>query len=164
MRFFVYGTLMDADIRREVLGPAGREVAVLPAVLRDAARRARPGSPAPVLVPRPGGRVPGLLLEGVGETAAWRMAHFEGPAYVPTRTRVWTARRHRLAAWVFVPAVAKAATRRPWDFHRWRRVHKPAMRREVRSWMVAARPGNPLALDVGWRGRRVLRGVLERDS
>lgn len=158
--FFVYGTLMDAELRRAVFGARAGELRVTPGVLRHHARRTAADGPYPVIVPRPGGRVPGCFLENLDRELLLWMAHFEGPAYLPRRVTAHDRQGRVLRPWTFAPAAVPAVRAADWDLRRWQAVHKPAVRRDVKTWMLAVRPGQPLALDVGWRGRRRLDAVV----
>ncbi|SDG28343.1 Gamma-glutamyl cyclotransferase, AIG2-like [Limimonas halophila] len=160
MLFFVYGTLMDPDLRRTVFGRRAGEVRVTPGVLLNHVRRTAAGGPFPVVLPRPGGRVPGYFLENLDRELLLWMAHFEGPGYLPRRVTAWDARGGRLRPWTFAPVETPAVRAEGWDMRRWQAVHKPAVQREAKTWMLATRPGHPLALDVSWLGRRRLRDVV----
>lgn len=160
MIFFVYGTLMDPELRRAVFGARAGELRVTPGVLLHHERRTAACGPLPVVVPRPGGRVPGLFVENLDPELLLWMAHFEGPAYLPARVTARDRTGRRLRPWIFAPFRTPAVRRGDWDLRHWQMVHKPEVRREVNDWMLAARPGRPLALDVGWLGRRRLHAVL----
>ncbi len=65
MQFFFYGTLMDPDVCRAVIGTRAESLEVRPALLTGYRRvRASCGN-YPVLLRRRGGLVPGLLVEGL---------------------------------------------------------------------------------------------------
>jgi len=76
---FAYGTLMCADIMRAVSGcpePAGSA-----GLLRDHCRLCVRGEHYPGLVPRPGGRVEGIVYHAVPADAWARLDRFEGGLY-----------------------------------------------------------------------------------
>lgn len=126
MDFFFYGTLRDADVRRQVLGrdlsAAQMEGAILigfyPVFVAEATY--------PTLVARPDGLAPGLLARRLGVADAARLAAFEGPTYC-LRTLPVTGRQSGLLnARVFIIRGEVRAVGRPWLLEEWQRRCKPA--------------------------------------
>lgn len=124
MDFFFYGTLMDADVRRRVLGRdvrAGQiEAAELPGYRTVfLARASYPG-----VIDAPGSVAPGLLVRGLRPADAARLAAFEGTQY-HNRALTVTARRAGAAkAHVFVPKAGVAFRDRAWTLDAWQRRFK----------------------------------------
>lgn len=125
-RYFFYGTLMDAAVRRRVLG---REVAgrhIRPATLAGWRRVHRRGAGYPVLVADPDARVEGLLVAPLDAADAARLARFEGPDYrlaalpvTPLPETPLPESVPTVVARVFLPLSPALATRRPWHFAAW---------------------------------------------
>ena len=125
MRFFFYGTLMDEDVRRAVLGRrAPRNVT--PAVLEGWARVPLTGASYPVVVRRAGARVDGVLARGIDGVAARRLARYEGAEYVPIEAAIRPAQRSTpITAFLFVPRPGRVRTGMGgWDIDAWRRRYK----------------------------------------
>lgn len=123
MRFFFYGTLMDADVRRAVLGRR-REIAVGPATLHGWRRVALAHESYPIIVRDSGGTVEGLLARGLDAAARARLCVYEGPDYELTGAVVHTA-AGAVDAHVFVPAPGwRPEARGDWDLAAWQRAAK----------------------------------------
>lgn len=119
----VYGTLLDADVRRLVLGRCtGR-----PAVLRGWERVYVAGEVYPGIRQREGASLDVMVLQGLGRHALTRADTFEGPEY--TRKLLPVIFEDDGAAgeaMVYVPTAAVRLTDRAWynDWawrcrHRW---------------------------------------------
>lgn len=157
MRFFFYGTLMDPDVYRAVLGDRAEALKVGPALLPGYRRvRASCGN-YPVLVRRRGGFVSGLLVEGLDYEALLAMAHFEGKEYEPRRALIVDRNGRRVAAWLFLPNHLRLATDRSWDLRRWRHSGKRLLLRQLRRWMLAYGADQLQSPDVRWHVRRQIR-------
>lgn len=157
MRFFFYGTLMDPDVCRAVLGDRAEVLDIRPALLTGYRRvRANCGN-YPVLVRRRGGLVPGVLVEGLDYEALLAMAHFEGKEYEPRRALTIDRHGRRVTAWLFLPNRLRLATDRSWDLHRWRRSGKRLLLRQVRRWMLSYGADQLQSPDVRWHVRRQIR-------
>ncbi len=135
MRFFFYGTLMDPQVRRAVLGRSDDHLLIEQAVLPGYRRIAATSGNVPVLMRVSGGRVRGLLAQGLEPADLWRIAHFEGRHYHPFRRRVIARHGHRLEAWVFLADSARWSGGRDWDFARWRRRERARLLRRIARWM-----------------------------
>lgn len=143
MRYFFYGTLMDADVLRAVVGT---EATMEPATLRGWRRVGVRGEAYPIIVRDVASRVDGVLVRGLDARAASRLMSYEGPEYTVIRACVACGGR-TVAAHVFAPRPGRLLrTEGAWDFEAWRRRHK-------RRWMSA------LQL---WQ-RRALTAALFRD-
>ncbi len=154
MLFFFYGTLMDDEVRADLLGRAVRDLAVTPGVLLHHRRRCARNGYYPVLVPEPGGRVAGIFVDGMTRRLAIWVAHFEGPAYAPGAVTVQDPAGRCVPAWSFLPLSRNHASRHAWDLRVWQCRHKPAVRRAIAGWRREATAGHPLSLDAPWRVRR----------
>ena len=128
MRFFFYGTLIDADVRRALLGPhASRRVE--PARLQGWRRVAVSGKTYPVVVAEPDASVDGVLVRGLSAAARRRLTRYEDANLYALATVDVLAMgcAHPVSALAFV--AKETATRRAprsvgWSFEDWRRRHK----------------------------------------
>lgn len=157
MRFFFYGTLMDPDVCRAVLGDCAEALKIRPALLTGFRRvRANCGN-YPVLVRRRGGFVSGHLVEGLDYEALLSMAHFEGREYEPRRALVIDRDGCRVTAWLFLPNHLHLATDRSWDLRRWRYSGKRLLLRQLCRWMLVYGADQLQSPDVRWHVRRQIR-------
>lgn len=139
MDFFFYGTLMDPDIRRLALGPAAERPRLEPARLHGYRRMATLRSTAPVLTPRRGASVDGLLARGLDRYGAGRLRHFEGADYRLVQRRVRLADGRMVWALVYLGAGRVPVRRAPWLLATWQRRHKRTFLRLMALWMAAYR-------------------------
>ena len=159
MRLFVYGSLLDAEVRADLMGAARGQMHVFPAVLLHHRRRCSAGGDFPVLVPSTGARVPGLLVERLDRRTAFWIAHFEGAGYRLARVKVVRPNGESLRPWCFLSAGPVADAGIPWNLRAWQRTAKPATRRAIVQWSRTIGPNHPLSLDVPWLVRRQLRQI-----
>jgi len=122
LRFFFYGTLLDPDIRRTVLGVEDAPCA--PALLADWRRVFVRGDTYPVLVRRMGETMDGLLSPDLTADAVRKLRAYEGPSYRERALSVEAAGQW-VTATVFVPKDPGVATGRAWHLSLWQKRHKP---------------------------------------
>ena len=161
MRLFFYGTMLDPDVRRIVLGGASASVTIHSAVLTGFHRVRAGGGNFPMLVRRSLGRVHGELVEGLRRDDLLRIAHFEGPDYVPSRQRVRDAANRCVFAWVLLPPDKAKASRERWDLRRWQLRDKPRMLPQMEGWMRDYDRFGSHSVDIPWPLRRRLKAWLE---
>jgi hypothetical protein len=136
MRLFFYGTMLDPDVRRIVLGGASASVTIRPAVLIGFRRvRAKDGD-SPMLVRRSLGRVHGELVEG-------------------------DAANRCVLAWVLLPPDRAKASRERWDLHRWQLRIKPRMLPQLEGWMRDYDRFGSNSVDIPWPLRRRFKAWLD---
>ena len=126
MRFFFYGTLMDPDVRAIVLGrEASLSAHVRDAVLFDWERRASSGVSYPVVIPRPGEHVNGLIVSGLDTMSRRALVAYEGPFYQLMRVNAYVSNGAREAL-LFAPAQGSPLTPEPtgWSYPNWVVTHK----------------------------------------
>ncbi len=164
MQLFFYGTLMDPDMRRLVVGEeAESRLRIRPGVLLGYRRlRARDGND-PMLLPARGARLTGQLVDGLRGHPLMRVAQFEGEEYEPRQALALDDAGRRLRLWLFVPRHPHLVGRRPWNFRRWQREHKPRQLRWVRFWLRECPPGTMMEAVVPWHVRRRL-AEIERGA
>ena len=154
LRFFFYGTLLDADVRRAVF-PHRVEVMALEAAGLSGYRRVRAVAGGfPLLRRANGARVEGLLVEGFDRQALLNLAHFEGAEYLPRRVTVAAAGRRRLAAWTFLAPHGQIDSREPWELRRWQLREKPRVMRQIDRWFRDYGAGELHSIDMNPRMRR----------
>ncbi len=120
MRFFFYGTLVDAPLRRAVLGRAAAGCRIEPATLRGFEARLAAGRRYPLAVRRRGAVLHGVLATLPDRRAAARVMAYEGPQYKLARRLVRTASGGVRMAAIFVADGRARASRTPWDLELWR--------------------------------------------
>lgn len=153
MRFFFYGTLLDADVRRLVLPDSHDRLELVPASLTGWLRTpARHGS-FPVVRRHPGGCIRGLLVEGIDLAGLYRMAHFEGDGYTVGRQTV-AARGASIEAHVFLPERRALCLPGDWTLIEWQRRHKRRFLPRIERWMTEFGAAGPWSGDLSWHARR----------
>jgi hypothetical protein len=134
LRFFFYGTLIDPDVRRIVLGRrAAAEAHLRDAVLQGWERRALRGVSYPVILRRAGASVDGVLASGLDAKARHRLIAYEGEGYDLVAVEVELVGDVRRAASVFAPSPGGPLkpTSGSWSYARWLRDSKRAFLREI---------------------------------
>jgi len=124
MRFFFYGTLIDADVRRLVMGRHA-PAAVEEATLRGWRRVPLADVTYPAALPDPAGTIAGVLMRGLNDAAREALVRYEGEEYDLVQTEVTTGRGKTVGAWTFV---VRSGSVKPvageWDIETWQRRHK----------------------------------------
>jgi hypothetical protein len=142
MRVFVYGTLLDPDVLRAVLGrgvpAAKRSSATLSGVRRVRAA----GHRYPILVRARGHAVGGMVLDGLDAADTARLRHYENDGYALVRRRVELDGGAMISAHVFVPVRRLAGTDEDWHLAAWQGRGKRAALAAIRAHMRAFRPQN----------------------
>ena len=127
---FFYGTLLDPDIQRRVIGRALPARWFVPATLAGFRRVRVAGRWFPVLVPGLAhDRVAGGLALGLGAAERARILAYEGPLYSLVAVTVELADGRRKCASVFLPRSGIMPTAEPWDLARFQREDKPRVLR-----------------------------------
>ena len=151
--FFFYGTLLDPDVRRGVFQEGTSRFELAPAELYGFRRvRAREGS-YPVLVRAKGGRVRGALADELDRDALLRIAHFEGPGYLPCPVSLRTPDGRR-EAWTLLPNRRRCGGAEAWSLHVWQRREKARAMHQILAWFAEPTVGSPHSIDISWRMRR----------
>ncbi|HYB10503.1 MAG TPA: gamma-glutamylcyclotransferase family protein [Alphaproteobacteria bacterium] len=145
MDLFFYGTLIDADVRRMVLGKAAEELALVPARLGGYRRMAKRHSTAPNLVARKGVVVDGVLARGISRRELARLCHYEGRNYYLRRCVVRLTDGKTQHALVYLCDGHVSLRRGGWRLDEWQRRHKRAFLRVMSLWMAAFREAGYLA-------------------
>ena len=156
MRLFFYGTMLDPDVRRIVLAHEADLLTIRPAVLGGYRRVRATRDDYPVLVRRGAGRVEGELVEGLGPEGLVRVAHFEGPDYLPETRTVVDETGRRLTPWVMLPRAGRRATTDAWTLRSWQLRRKSRLLPRLRRWMAEYEMMGRHSVDISWPMRRRL--------
>ena len=131
-RLFFYGTLLDPDIRRKVIGRVLPPGQLRPATLAGFRRVRAAGKWFPMLAPGlAGDTVAGVLALGLTGPELKRVVAYEGDGYGLKRVTVRLGDGTTARARVFVPLAAgglKPSTE-AWDLLDWQRRVKPRVLR-----------------------------------
>ncbi|MBM3539358.1 MAG: gamma-glutamylcyclotransferase [Alphaproteobacteria bacterium] len=136
MRFFLYGTLMDADVRRLVMGRGAPET-VEPASVKGWRRVNLSGVTYPGIVRDAKGKVEGVLARGLGAAAKRRLVRYEGREYDLIEVEIATDSGAMRRALMFVTNKALKPVTGRWELALWQRRHKKRFLGSL------ARNGNP---------------------
>ncbi len=159
MRFFFYGTLRDPELLAAVLGHRPPPRRLGPARLDGHATRRVAGESYPCLVACPGGRVEGLLADGLDAHDAARIAFYEGPEYRLVNLLVRRPGGGGVLARTCLPRTPLLDDGTAWRYADWQREQRPAQLARARRWMKgAATAVRPAALDGRWRRLDVAAG------
>jgi hypothetical protein len=171
MRFFFFGTLMDPDVRRAIIGrdlsPGQVEEAVVEGFRRvHVAKRNYP-----MLLPHASGWVDGMLAHDIDAEAARRLMVFEGNEYHLAPIMVADLHGHLWRAAAFLPAGTVRPDHRGWHLETWQRRYKrlflrhagALMERYGTQAMLRVMPnGLPALSSVPSKGRRFRGRALAR--
>jgi len=119
MRLFFYGTLLDADVRKLVLGPDAGAVILTPARLDGWQRRKARGKSYPVIQPAPGQSVEGAVTGALAPRVVAKLTAYEGPGYALVPCRAALADHTDVAAHVYEPNERLPADEAGWDLAAW---------------------------------------------
>jgi len=160
MRYFFFGTLMDPELSAVVLDRALPETAHRPAFLLDFARYRVLGEAFPLLVPENGGRVDGVLADGITEPEAARILWYESDDYEIREIQVHLGEGRMVDAFGCLAGPKARHDGTAWDFARWRRDDRAFALLLARDWMACfGSAGVDLAeRNYRLRKRRLLRG------
>jgi gamma-glutamylcyclotransferase (GGCT)/AIG2-like uncharacterized protein YtfP len=151
LSFFVYGTLMDPDLRAAVLG--GPCVSLRPAVLAGYRRRTVVGEDYPAIAPAKNSRVAGLLVAGISPAMAARASIYEGDQYDAVSLTVATTDGAACDAWTFLPQADVRLSTRDWSLDTWQKHHKSRVLTSARAFLSADPAGGFRRTEAIWRAR-----------
>ena len=123
---FVYGTLMDSDLLKAVLGRELRGVERMPARLADHAVERAQGAAFPMLVARPGAVAEGMLLIGLTRADMVRLEAYETALYQREPCLAETT-SGAVAAELFLATGRLKSSGEPWRLADWQARHKRAV-------------------------------------
>ena len=143
---FFFGTLMDAELRRLVLGGDLASDQIETGAIGGFRRVRVAGRDYPMLVPHPTGRVVGVLARKLGGQALRRLVVYEGAEYRLVRMVVADRCGRSILARVFLADPRVRWDPRSWRLETWQRRHKRNCLRRI---------GEAMA---GYQSRAMLRG------
>lgn len=129
VRYFFYGTLLDPDVRRAVLGRTGAASAGRPARLEGYLCTRLAGTAFPVIIAGDG-HVDGAVFTIASERLANRIRAFEGAAYREIEWVVHAQPETPVRARLFVP-LRSARFYGAWSLERWQRTDKSRLMRTL---------------------------------
>jgi len=149
---FVYGTLLDADVRLLVIGRELDDTAMPPAMLSDHGVHVLAGHSVPAAVPKPGAEIVGRLLCGLTGAEHRRIAVFEGAAYDARTVTVALADASgdSQAALVYLARPGQRTRAGGWSLEAWQQRDKPAFLHDIAGDPALGSEGGGIA---GWPKR-----------
>ena len=151
MRFFFFGSLLDADVLALVIGRHLAARAWAPASLDGYVRALSALESYPVIVARPGGRVDGALVRGLSAADRARIAWFEEGEYEVTPVTVTLDGGRRIAAHACITHPDHPVRVGEWSLARWRREAKPGFMVRTRAWMDLYGRATPAEAEAAWQ-------------
>ncbi|MEQ8664245.1 MAG: gamma-glutamylcyclotransferase family protein [Rhodospirillales bacterium] len=143
MPYFFYGTLLDGDIQRIVLGRRLPSRQLIPAVAHGYRRVYVKGAWYPTLAEGDGGPVAGCVVHGLSAKDRAKIDWFEDDDYVLGTVEVSTTRLGRVSALAYMPPSPSVLTDTDWTLDEWRRRFKQQYVARSKRWMVSN-------FDAGW--------------
>ncbi|MEM7283345.1 MAG: gamma-glutamylcyclotransferase family protein, partial [Pseudomonadota bacterium] len=121
---FAYGTLLDADVRRVVLGSSMSQVSVVKASFLEHACLKLPDETYPILTEKPGEFVRGAVLHGLDDDLWKRVEFFESDEYELQRIAVTTDNGVE-ETWCYGAGNIMEGASETWSLANWQSLHKP---------------------------------------
>ncbi len=159
---FSYGSLMDADILRLVIGDEIESTSMRPAQLAGYRCVQLPNESFPVLQAEAGKIVQGQLIENLSALATDRIRFFEGDEYELEHCQVQTdagARQALYCADVTSPGELNV----PWLLADWQREHKVLFSKRVENYMKLFGTMSATEADAYWLASAAT-GEIETDN
>lgn len=124
MRLFFFGSLMDPDLFAVAVGRPLGDFDTAPGILSGFRRRKVRGENYPILVPHPGGRVEGLLVDRLTAAEIDRLHFFEGGEYALSPLPVVDREGNHAGAHAFVSTGILEDAGEPWHLEAWAATEK----------------------------------------
>lgn len=122
--FFFYGTLMDPEIVRAVIGRPLSGLSPRVARLEGYKRVYVAAATYPALIADSDTSLEGIVVSRISPIEISRITRYEGADYQARLTTVQTLDGQSVEAQVFFPKAAIRTTNRPWVLDEWRRRDK----------------------------------------
>lgn len=136
-RYFFYGTLLDPDIQRLVLGRRLTNRQQRPATVHGYRRVHVRGAWYPTLAGHPGAEVHGAIVTGLIRDERVRLDWFEDDDYTLLPIIVSLRGNLQQQAFAYMPPEPRVPGDRQWTLEEWRRRFKRPFLMRSRRWMVA---------------------------
>ena len=117
--FFFYGTLIDPDVRRLLLGEEFGYLKIEPAWIPGFIACSVQRVSYPALWRKPGARAVGILISGLSRTQSLILDRYEGSEYLRKIQFVRLANHRRRCAFVYMPRANLKITSKLWFFKTW---------------------------------------------
>ena len=111
----MFGTLLDMQIRRRVLGRIIADRAMPQAVAKGVQRFYLQGRSYPMLKPCPAGRVVGAIMVKLSKQDLKNLDEYEGAEYIRTPLVVWRKSGKRQVIWAYLCPPDVVASARRWQ-------------------------------------------------
>lgn len=132
---FLYGSLMDADIRRHVFATSIHDGQIVPAVAQGFCTMTYPGENFPVLLPKYDSHVEGQVLLEPNNEALARMAFYEGDEYGIGYINVNTKEHGSITAKFNQVLDQDLVFDQPWSYTEWHRTERSALVKSAQLYM-----------------------------
>lgn len=117
--YFFYGTLMDPEVAREILGRPLSGCSPVHGVLKGYKRVCVADATYPAITPAPDDQVDGIVVSRITELEAFRLKRYEGIHYDMLSLSIKVSDGMMEGVRVFTPLETLPLTDQPWDFKRW---------------------------------------------
>ncbi len=117
--YFFYGTLMDPEVAREILGRPLSGCSPAQGILPGYKRVCVEGASYPAIKLDPDHHVDGLVVSRISELEAFRLKRYEGSDYDMLSLGIQVLDSVIENVRVFTPKETLKLTDTPWDFKRW---------------------------------------------
>lgn len=132
---FVFGTLLDSDIRREVFGPEFEAITVKKAWAKGYIAKEFPTDCYPLLATLGNHSAEGLLLEELSELAFERLAFYEGDLYQLQTIKAETEEKQTIEAIYHATDAIDSTDLKDWTLTEWKKNYKPNYLKKCRQFM-----------------------------
>lgn len=122
--YFFYGTLMDPEVAREILGRPLTGFNPRAGVLEGYRKLYVAGATYPGLHEIPEGRATGIVVDRITALEVSRLSRYEGKEYRTEVRPIQLEDGQTIDAKLFVPGTGIRLTDKPWDYGRWQRTDK----------------------------------------
>jgi len=133
---FVFGTLLDPDIKEEVFGSEIKNITAQKAFAKGFTAKEYPGHSYPILLKHDGSTTQGLMLCGLSELATKRLAFYEGDLYQLQTITVEIETKHTVEAIYHATGNIEANSFKKWTLSDWQENHKDDYLKKCRAFMT----------------------------